>query len=335
MTPVDEGTRFGLADIQRARGLLASHLARSPLERSPVLSRELEADVYLKLETVHPTRSFKVRGALNKIASLRANPTLRARGVVAASAGSHAQGVAFAAWRIGMPATVVMPRGVSETIVNVCRAYGAKVVLEGEVYDDTLAAAHDIEARGGKTFIHPYADRSIVAGQGTIGLEILDELPEADVVVVPVGGGGLISGIAAAVKESGAKAAVHGVEPEEADAVGRSVAAGRIVSLPRPRSIADKLVTKSTDPLNLALIRRYVDGMVTVADDAIADAMFVYLERLSLLVEGAGAASLAAARAGAVDVRGKKVVLVVSGGNTPATLVARIVEEHAAAAARG
>lgn len=326
--------RPGLSDIQRARGVIASHLIRSPLERSPVLSRELEADVYLKLETVHPTRAFKVRGALNKLASLRGNPMLRARGVVAASAGSHAQGVAYAAWRLGMPATVVMPRGVSETIVNVCRAYGAKVLLEGEVYDDTLAAAHDIERRAGKTFIHPYADPPIIAGQGTIGLEILDELPEADLIVVPVGGGGLIGGIATALKESRAPAEVYGVEPDGADAVGRSLAAGRVVTLPRPHSIADKLVAKSTEPANLALIRRYVDGMVTVSDEAIADAMYLYLEKLSLLVEGAGAASLAAARSGAVDVRGKKVVLVVSGGNAPATLLAKIVEERAAVRAR-
>lgn len=334
MRPMDEGARFSLADIQRARGVIADHLIRSPLERSPVLSRALEADVYLKLETVHPTRSFKVRGALNKLSSLRANPMLRSRGVVAASAGSHAQGVAFAAWRLGIPATVVMPRGVSETIVNVCRAYGAKVLLEGELYDDTLAAAHDIEERAGKTFIHPYADRSIIAGQGTIGLEIVDVLPEADLVIVPVGGGGLVAGIGAALKEAGVAARVYGVEPVDADAVGRSVAEGRVISLSRPRSIADKLVAKSTDPLNLALIRKYVDGMVTVSDDAIADAMYLYLEKLSLLVEGAGAASLAAARTGAVDARGKKVVLVVSGGNAPAQQIARIVDERATAAAR-
>ena len=179
-----------LADVVAARRVVDRYLPRAPLERSPLLSDELGADVHLKIETFKPTRTFKVRGALNKIASLDA--AARARGVVAASAGSHAQGVAYAAWAIGARATVVMPRGVPETIVRVCEAYGADVRLEGAMYDDTLALAHRIERDEGKTFVHPYADPLIVAGQGTIGLELLEDLPNVEPVCVPMRKGSIL-----------------------------------------------------------------------------------------------------------------------------------------------
>src|SRR5437016_9393905 len=216
-----------VADLVAARRVVDRYLPRAQLESSPLLSADLGADIYLKIETFKPTRTFKVRGALNKIASL--DDAARRRGVVAASAGSHAQGVAFAASALGAPATVVMPRGVSETIVRVCRAYGAEVLLEGEVYDDTLVLVHRIEREQGKTLVHPYADPPIVAGQGTIGLEILDDLPNVELVIVAVGGGGLIAGIALALKHS-RRVRVVGVEPEGADAVGRSVRAGRPIT---------------------------------------------------------------------------------------------------------
>ena len=314
------------ADLAAARRVVDRYLPRAPLERSPLLSDELAADIYLKIETFKPTRTFKVRGAINKIASL--DPDRRARGVVAASAGSHAQGVAYAASALGAPATVVMPLGVSETIVRVCRAYGADVRLEGSVYDDTLELAHRIERDEGKTFIHPYADPLIIAGQGTIDLEIVEDLPDAGVVIVAVGGGGLISGIAVAVRASGSKATVIGVEPEGADAVGRSVRAGRVVTLEHPHSVADKLVAKSTDALNVALASRYVDEFVTVTDPDLEAATYEYIEQLSLLVEPSGAAPLAAIRAGKVDPRGRKTVLVISGGNATAELIARITRER-------
>jgi threonine dehydratase len=291
------------------------------------LSQLLGADVLLKIETFKPTRTFKVRGALNKIASL--DDAARSRGVVAASAGSHAQGVSYAAWRLGAPATVVMPRGVSETIVGVCRAYGAEVLLEGEMYDDTLALAHRIEHEHGKTFVHPYADPLIVAGQGTIGLEILEDVPNVDTVIVPIGGGGLIAGVALALKERSRSIRVIGVEPDGADAVRRSREAGHPVTVEHPHSVADKLVAKGTAQLNVDLVRTYVDDIVTVSDAALESATYDYLERLSLLVEPSGAASLAAVRSGAVQARGTT-VLVVSGGNAAAPLLARILSEHAA-----
>jgi threonine dehydratase len=321
-----------VADVLAARRVVDRYLPRAPLERSPLLSAELGADIHLKIETFKPTRTFKVRGALNKIASL--DDDARRRGVVAASAGSHAQGVAFAASALGAPATVVMPRGVSDTIVRVCRAYGALVLLEGEVYDDTLALAHRIEREEGKTFVHPYADPLIVAGQGTIGLEILDDLPDVDLVVVAVGGGGLITGIALAVRSARPGARIVGVEPEGADAVGRSVRAGRPVALDHPHSVADKLVAKSTDALNVALAQRYVDEFVTVSDPELERASYEYLDALSLLVEPSGAAPLAAVRAGKVDPRGRRTVLVVSGGNATVELIARIAARTEAAAVR-
>lgn len=315
-----------VADVAAARRVVDRYLPPAPLERSPLLSSDLDADVYLKIETFKPTRTFKVRGALNKIASL--DDAARHRGVVAASAGSHAQGVAFAASALGARATVVMPRGVSGTIVRVCQAYGAEVLLEGDVYDDTLALAHRIEREQGKTFVHPYADPLIVAGQGTIGLEILDDLPDVELVIVAVGGGGLITGIALALRSALPDVRIVGVEPEGADAVGRSVRAGHPIVLEHPQSVADKLVAKSTESLNVALATRYVDEFVTVSDWELERASYEYLESLSLLVEPSGAAPLAAIRAGKVDPRGLRAVLVVSGGNATAALIARIAAER-------
>ena len=317
---------LGLSDVVAARAVVDRYLPRAPIERSPYLSQLLGAEILLKIETFKPTRTFKVRGALNKIASL--SDADRARGVVTASAGSHAQGVSYAAWRLGAPATVVMPTGVSDTTIGVCRAYGAEVLLSGELYDDTLVLAHQIERERGKTFIHPYADPLIIAGQGTIGLEILDDVPDVDTVIIGVGGGGLLAGAALALKERLSSVRVIGVEPEGADAVRRSREAGRPVVLERPHSIADKLVAKSTSQLNVDLIRKYVDDIVTVTDAAIGSAVYDYLERLSLLVEPSGAATLAAVRSGAVRPRGRT-VLVVSGGNAAPAVLARILAEHA------
>jgi len=320
-----------VADLVAARRVVDRYLPRAPLERSPLLSADLGADIYLKIETFKPTRTFKVRGALNKIASL--DDAARRRGVVAASAGSHAQGVAFAASALGAPATVIMPGGVSDTIVRVCQAYGADVLLEGDVYDDTLALAHRIEREQGKTLIHPYADPLVIAGQGTIGLEILDDLPDVELVVVAVGGGGLITGIALALRSSRPAVEIVGVEPDGADAVGRSVRAGQPIVLEHPQSIADKLVAKSTEALNVTLATRYVDRFVTVTDNDLERASYEYLDALSLLVEPSGAAPLAAVRAGKVDPRGRRTVLVISGGNATPALIARIVAQREAAEA--
>ena len=312
-----------IEDVEAARTVVDRHLRRSPLEHSPHLSRSFDAEIHLKLENTRPTRSFKVRGALNRISALDAGA--RGRGVVTASGGNHAQGVAYAAYVLGASATVVMPESVAPSIAEVCRAYGARVVLRGQIYDDTLALAHEIERDEGRAFVHPFEDPLVIAGQGTIGLEILEDLPDVETILVPAGGGGLLCGIALAVKERAkGKVQIIGVEPEGADNVARSVAAGRPVSLEAPRSTAERLVAKSTGALNVELARRYVDRFVTVTDEAIERAVYEHFDRLSLLVEPSGAATLAALRSGAVQAAGR-MVLVVSGGNVPAPTLARIL----------
>lgn len=314
---------LGIQDVRAARAVVDRHLERSPLEHSPYLSRALGADLHLKLENLRPTRSFKVRGALNRLSAL--DDAAQARGVVAASGGNHGQGVAYAAHVLGTSAVIVMPETVSPSIVDVCRAYGAEVVLRGAIYDDTVALAHEIEREQGRTFVHPYGDPLVIAGQGTIGLEILEDLPDVDTVVVPIGGGGLVCGIALAIKEGAPRPVrVVGVEPEGSDNLGRSVAAGAPIALEAPSSVALRLVARSTEPLNLELATRYVDEIVTVDDAAIEAASYEYLERLSLLVEPAGAATLAAVRRRRLE-PGRRTVLVVSGGNLPPEELAGIL----------
>lgn len=316
-------------DVRRAREAIRPYLDPTPLQQVPLLSAELGCEIHLKLELVQPCRVYKVRGAVAKLATL--DDAARRRGVVCASAGSHAQAVAWAGWRLGVPATVVMPRTASPAIARTCRSFGATVLLEGDVYDDSAVVAREIERRDGRAYVHPFADPVVVAGQGTIGLEILEQLPRAEAILAGVGGGGLVSGIATAVKGAGWRGAVYGIEPEGADAVSRSLEAGRIVALERPGSMADKLVARTTDPLTFELLRRHVDGMVRVSEEAIADAVFRFLDALSLLAEPSGAVGLAALRSGRLDLRGRTVVLVVSGGNIPAALLARILTERVAA----
>ncbi|HET8569187.1 MAG TPA: threonine/serine dehydratase [Candidatus Limnocylindria bacterium] len=312
-----------LEDVLAARAVVDRHLMRSPLERSPLLEAEHGVPVLLKLENTRPTRSFKVRGALNRIAALDA--AARRRGVVAASGGNHAQGVAYAAFVLGAPSTVVMPETVAPAIVRTCRAYGAEVLLRGTIYDDTVALAREIERDQGRTFVHPYGDPLVIAGQGTVGLEIVEDAPDAATVVVPIGGGGLIAGVALAAKErSGGRVRVVGVEPEGSDNVRRSVAAGRPVVLDAPTSVAERLVARSTEQIVVDLARRYVDEIVTVSEDALLAAAYAYLDRLSLLVEPSGAASLAALASGAVPRTGP-VALVVSGGNVGVATLGRVL----------
>ncbi len=318
---------LGIQDVRAARAVVDRHLERSPLEHSPYLSRAFGVDLHLKLESLRPTRSFKVRGALNRLSALEAGA--HARGVVTASGGNHGQGVAYAAHVLGTSAVIVMPETVSHSIVEVCRAYGAEVVLRGAIYDDTVGVAHEIARGQGRTFVHAYGDPLVIAGQGTIGLEILEDLTDVDTVVVPIGGGGLICGIALAIKEGAPRPVrVIGVEPEGSDNVRRSVAAGRPVTLDAPKSVAERLVARSTEALNVELATRYVDEIVTVDDAAIEAASYEYLARLSLLVEPAGAASLAAVRSGRLE-PGRRTALIVSGGNIPAEALSALLRAGA------
>ena len=314
---------LGIQEVRAARAVVDRHLERSPLEHSPLLSAAFGVELHLKLEILRPTRSFKVRGALNRVSAL--DTAAHARGVVTASGGNHGQGVAYAAHVLGTSAVIVMPETVAPSIVEVCRAYGAEVRLRGAIYDDTVALAHEIEREQGRTFVHPYGDPLVIAGQGTIGLEILEDLADVDTVVVPVGGGGLLCGIAIAIKEGAPRPVrVIGVEPEGSDNFRRSVEAGHPVTLDAPASVAERLVARSTEPLNVELARRYVDDLVTVDEGAIEAATREYLERLSLLVEPSGAATLAAVRSGRVK-PGRRTVLIVSGGNIPTHVLARIL----------
>lgn len=302
-----------LEAIRRARAVIAGRLHRTPLLSSRTLGERTGASVFLKAECLQKTGSFKVRGVLNRIAGL--GPTERARGLVAISAGNHAQALAWAAGQEGVASTVVMPANASRAKVDASRAYGAEVLLHGTVHE-AFAKMEELRERHGYTLVHPFADYDVIAGQGTVGLEILDDLPDVDVVLVPVGGGGLISGVAAAIKLSRPGTRVIGVEPEGAAGLTAGLDAGRVVTLSTVATIADGLAAPMSSELALAHARAFVDDVVTVSDDVIAEAMRALLERAKLLAEPAGAAGLAALFAGAVTLpRNTRVAVIVSGGN--------------------
>ncbi len=313
-----------LPDVQKARRLLADHVHNTPLRHSTTFSRLTGAEVHLKLENLQRTGSFKIRGAMNKMQTLDAEE--RRRGVIAASAGNHAQGVALAASTLGVQSTIVMPSDASYAKVEATRGYGATVLLHGEDYDAAQAEARRLQQEKGLTFVHAFNDPAIIAGQGTIGLEIHERLPDVDVVVVAVGGGGLISGIGAALKGLDPRIRIVGVEADGAAKAFASRAAGRRVELDRVTTIADGIATRMLGELTFGMVERLVDDLVTVSDAEIARAILMLLERGKTVVEGAGAAPLAALLAGKVDVRGKKVAVLVSGGNIDITLMGTILQ---------
>ncbi|MBX6396301.1 MAG: threonine ammonia-lyase [Alicyclobacillaceae bacterium] len=311
------GVRVGdwltLEDVRDAAGRLDRVIHHFPLQQSQTFSRMCNNHVYLKLENLQKTGAFKIRGAYNKIASL--SPQARARGIFSASAGNHAQGVALAASRFGAPCTIVMPEGAPEAKITATRGYGSKVELAGATYDDAHLYAKRLCEENGGTFVHAFDDLHVMAGQGTIALEIFEELDDVDAIVVPVGGGGLIAGIATAVKTIRPKTKVFGVQAAGAASTVQSLRAGKRVTLSEVSTIADGIAVKCPGELTLRHIMRYVDDVVAVPDEAILRAMYAFLERTKMLVEGAGAVGLAALLEGLLPVRQKKVVLVVSGGN--------------------
>ena len=278
----------------------------------------------MKTEDLQNTGSFKVRGAYIKIASLSEEE--RACGVIASSAGNHAQGVALAARAFGVPATIVMPAGAPLSKVKATRELGANVVLHGSVYDDAYAEACRIQQETGATFIHPFDDPMVIAGQGTIGLEIMDDLPDVDTIVVPIGGGGLASGVAAAVKMLHPNVRVIGVQAAGAAGMKASIEAGHVVSLATAKTIADGIAVKKPGELTFALCSKYLDEIVTVDDDEIAQAILFLMERGKMVAEGAGAAPVAAIINRKFDVSGK-VAAVISGGNIDVTMISRIIEK--------
>ena len=312
-----------LGMILEARERLKGVAQRTGLVQFKALSDE-DSQIYLKTEDLQNTGSFKVRGAYIKIASLTDEE--RACGVIASSAGNHAQGVALAARAFGVPATIVMPESAPLSKVKATRELGAKVVLFGTAYDDAYGEACRIQKETGATFIHPFDDEMVIAGQGTIGLEIMDDLPDVRTIVVPIGGGGLASGVAAAVKMLHPQVRVIGVQAEGAAGMKASLDAGHVVSLDSAKTIADGIAVKTPGNVTFEVCREYLDEVVTVDDDEIAQAILFLMERGKMVAEGAGAAPVAAIMNRKLDVSGK-VVAVISGGNIDVTMISRIIEK--------
>jgi len=314
-----------LEDIRAAEARIAGHVIRTPLVYSPSLSERTGARVYLKLEMLQKAGSFKVRGATNTI--LSRIDAVREHGVVAASAGNHAQGVAVAAHAAGVRATIVMPSWASLSKQEATRGYGAHVLLFGSSLEESIARAAEL-ARGGMLFIHPYDDEEIIAGQGTIGTEILDDLPETDMIIVPVGGGGLIAGIATAAKAIKPGIRIVGVQAAACPSAPEAVSAGAPVRVSAQATIADGIRVAETGSRTFPVLRDCVDGIVLVSENNIADAMLLLLERKHIVAEGAGAAPLAALLGGSITVSpGSTVVLVMSGGNIDSAQLFRIVRQ--------
>ncbi len=323
-------TEPGLDDVRAARRRFddESVVRETPVEVSRSLSDATGGDVHVKMEHLQRTGSFKVRGAYNKLTQVAADGT--ASRVVAASAGNHAQGVALAATKVGLDSTVVMPTNAPQAKVDATRGYGADVVLEGSDFAGAMAHARDVAADGDTLFVHAYDDPDIVAGQGTIGLEIREALPEVDCVVVPVGGGGLIAGVAAALAGVDPGIRVVGVQAASAATVPQSLDTGEPCTIADPETIADGIATGGISELTYSLIEAHVDGVVTVSDDEIAKATLILLERAKQLVEGAGAASVAALLDDDLDVSDETVVPVLSGGNVDISTLQTVLD-HALA----
>jgi threonine dehydratase len=313
-----------LSDIQAALGKIRADIRVSPCPRSEAFSGLTHNTIFLKLDNQQRTGAFKERGALNKLLTL--NPEERARGVIAASAGNHAQGVAYHAGRHGIRARIFMPLPTPLTKVSATRAYGAEVVLDGANYDEAFAKAVDNARQDGLTLIHAFDDDTVIAGQGTLGLEILEQHPSIEVIVAPIGGGGLIGGIGCAVKESNPKVRVFGVQPAKLPSMKAAVAEGKPVTLKAATTIADGIAVRRAGDRTLPLVQKYVDDIVTVEEEEIANAILLLLEREKTLAEGAGAAALAAVLNRKLPLEGKKVAVLVCGGNIDVTLLARIIE---------
>ncbi|WP_049969099.1 threonine ammonia-lyase [Haladaptatus cibarius] len=313
-----------LEDVQEARERVAETSRHTPLDYSHTFSRMTGAEVHLKLETFQRTGSFKIRGATNRITTLSEDE--KAAGVVTASAGNHAQGVALAATRSDVDSKIVMPEHAPISKVRATENYGAETVLHGEDYDEAAERAHEIEEEEGRTYVHAFDDEMVMAGQGTIGLEIVDDLPEVDTVVVPIGGGGLISGIATAIKGHNPDARIVGVQSEGASSVADSLQKGSVQTLDSVDTIADGIATRSVGYKNFDIIESRVDEVVTVSDSETAVALAYLLERGKTLVEGAGAVTLAATLEGKFDFEDDEVVVpVLSGGNIDMNMLTTVI----------
>jgi threonine dehydratase len=313
-----------LQELLAARDRIGDVARHTPLDHSHTFSAATDADVHLKQETFQRTGSFKIRGATNRVRTLTDDE--RAAGVVTASAGNHAQGVALAATETGTDAVVVMPEHAPVSKVRATEGHGAEVRLHGAGYEEAQQRAREIEVETGRTYVHAFDDPAVMAGQGTIGLEILDDLPEVETVVVPIGGGGLVAGVATAIAEQRPDVRVIGVQAEGAASVPASLAAGEVVRTDAADTIADGIATKQPGERTFAVIEERVDRVVTVSDAEIAVALVRLLERAKTLVEGAGAVPLAAVLAERFDyAEGEVIVPVLSGGNIDLNLLTTVI----------
>ena len=317
-------TPLSLAEIHAAMGRIRESIYLSPCARSEDLSQLTGNSVYLKLDNLQRTGAFKERGALNKLLTL--SPEEVAQGVIAASAGNHAQGVAYHAGRHGVRAQIVMPLTTPLIKVSATKSYGAEVVLHGANYDEACEEAVRRSEKLGMTFIHPFDDEVVMAGQGTMGLEILQQVPDIEAIIAPIGGGGLIAGVGCAVKETNPRIRVIGVQPARLPSMKVAIAEGHPVTLSPAATIADGIAVRRAGEKTLPLIQKYVDDIVTVDEEEIANAVLLLLEREKTLAEGAGAAALAALINRKTSLNGNKVAVLVCGGNIDVSLLSRIME---------
>ncbi|ABB14414.1 threonine ammonia-lyase [Carboxydothermus hydrogenoformans] len=312
-----------LEEVKKASEILGKIAHKTPLVYNTTLSEMTGNHIYLKMENLQRTGSFKLRGAYYKIASLSENE--KKRGVVASSAGNHAQGVALAATLYGIRSTIVMPRHAPLSKIKATSQYGAKVVLHGNVYDEAYEEAKRIQLETKATFIHPFNDPQVIAGQGTIALEILEDLPDVEVVVVPIGGGGLIAGIAVAIKNLRPKVHVIGVQAKNMPSMAESLARGQLTNISGHPTIADGIAVRNPGDLTFEIVKHYVDDIVTVDEDEIASAILFLMERAKTVAEGAGAVSVAAVLNRLSHYKKSKIVALISGGNIDVNLLSRII----------
>ncbi len=310
-----------LDTVYKASHVLKEVIRKTDLIKAPKINPD--ADVYLKTENLQVTGSFKVRGAYYKISTLSHEE--REKGVIACSAGNHAQGVALAATKAGIKSLICLPDGAPISKVEATKGFGAEVCLVPGVYDDAYNKALQLRDEKGYTFIHPFDDENVIAGQGTIGLELLEQLPDMDAVVVPIGGGGLISGVAFAIKSLNPNIKVYGVQAAGAPSMYNSVKDGKIKRLDNVATLADGIAVKEPGENTFELVNKYVDEIVTVTEDEISGAILSLIEQQKLIAEGAGAVSVAAVMFDKVPVKGKKVVCLVSGGNIDVTILSRVI----------
>lgn len=311
-----------LDNVYRANYVLKDVVRKTDVIYAPKLKKGLQ--LYLKTENLQITGSFKVRGSYYKMSRLTDEE--KARGVIACSAGNHAQGVALSAQKNGIKAVICLPDGAPISKVEATKSYGAEVCLVEGVYDDAYKKAISLRDEKGYTFIHPFDDEDVIAGQGTIALEIIDQVPDLDAVIVPVGGGGLISGVAYTLKTLKPSVKVYGVQATGAPSMLKSIDDGKIEELPFVSTIADGIAVKKPGNLTYEICKKYVDKIVTVSDDEISAAILALMEQHKLVTEGAGAVSVAAAMFGKLDLEGKKTVCLLSGGNIDVTILSRVIK---------